>query len=70
MTDELELSLIKNAEDFLVEAVKYAKASSGRDWKYAVLHLWSALELLIKALLQEEHWSLLFEDVNKHQKVT
>jgi primosomal protein N' len=65
MADELELTLIKNAEDFLVEAVKYAKAASSRDWKYAVLHLWTALELLLKALLEEEHWSLLFEDVHK-----
>lgn len=43
MADELQLTLIENAEDFLFEAVKYAKASSPRDWKYATLHLWSAL---------------------------
>ena len=65
MADELKLSLLENAEDFLREAVKYAKVSSPRDWKYAALHLWSALELLLKALLETEHWSLLFEDVNK-----
>jgi hypothetical protein len=46
MVDELKLSLRENAEDFLREAVKYAQASSPRDWKYAALHLWSALELL------------------------
>ncbi|MCX5884426.1 MAG: hypothetical protein NT096_00690 [Proteobacteria bacterium] len=65
MADELDLNLIENAEDFLLEAVKYAKGSSPRDWKYAALHLWSALELLLKALLENEHWSLLFEDVDK-----
>lgn len=65
MADELRLSLLENAEDFLREAVNYAKASSPRDWKYAALHLWSALELLLKALLETEHWSLLFEDVDK-----
>lgn len=65
MADELRLSLLENAEDFLREAVKYAKASSPRDWKYAALHLWSALELVLKTLLETEHWSLLFEDVNK-----
>ncbi|HLC39999.1 MAG TPA: hypothetical protein VJO34_00040 [Methylomirabilota bacterium] len=64
MADEIELTLIENAEDFLLEAVKYAKASSPRDWKYAILHLWSAVELLLKALLEKEHWSLLFEDVD------
>jgi hypothetical protein len=65
MADELKLSLVENAEDFLSEAVKSAKAASPRDWKYATLHLWTALELLLKALLEDEHWSLLFEDVNK-----
>ena len=65
MADELKLSLVENAEDFLSEAVKYAKAASPRDWKYATLHLWTALELLLKALLENEHWSLLFEDINK-----
>lgn len=68
MADELRLSLVDNAEDFLREAVRYAKASSPRDWKYAALHLWSALELLLKALLESEHWSLLFEDTNKASK--
>jgi hypothetical protein len=68
MADELKLSLVENAKDFLLEAVKYAKASSPRDWKYAALNLWSALELLLKAILETEHWSLLFEDVNKASK--
>jgi hypothetical protein len=36
MAEELELALAENAEDFLQEAVKYAKASTPRDWKYAV----------------------------------
>lgn len=65
MVDELKLTLLENAEDFLREAVKYAKASTARDWKYATLHLWSALELLLKAVLETEHWSLLFEDINR-----
>ena len=62
---ELKLSLVGNAEDFLRKAVAHAKASSPRDWKYAALHLWSALELILKALLEKEHWSLLFEDINQ-----
>src|SRR6266700_2825820 len=70
MADELKLSLVENAEDFLSEAVKYAKAASARDWKYATLHLWTALELLLKAVLENEHWSLLFEDVNKASRKT
>jgi hypothetical protein len=65
MIHELKLSLLDNARDFLREAAKYSNATSPRDWKYAPLHLWSALELLLKAILQTEHWSLLFEDINR-----
>src|SRR5574341_990036 len=68
MVNELKLTLIENAEDFVREAVRYARASSPRDWKYATLHLWSALELLLKALLESEHWSLLFEEINRASK--
>jgi hypothetical protein len=68
MVNALKLTLIENAEDFLREAVKHAKVSSPRDWKYATLHLWSALELLLKGLLESEHWSLLFEDINRASK--
>ena len=35
MADQLKLSLVENAGDFLREAVKYAQAASPRDWKYA-----------------------------------
>ena len=68
MADELKLTLIENAEDFLREAVKYAKIPSSPAWKYATLHLWSALELLLKAILESEHCSLLFEDINRASK--
>lgn len=64
MANKLTLTLIENAEDFLLEAVRHCKASTARDWKYAILHLWSALELLLKALLEKEHWTLLFENVD------
>lgn len=65
MTDELEFSLVENAEDFLEASVDHVRTPEPRDWKYAILHLASALELLFKAILEREHWSLLFEDVNK-----
>lgn len=65
MAEELKFTLIENAEDFLREALHYVVASEPRDWKYAILHLCSALELLLKAILEKEHWSLLFEDVER-----
>jgi len=61
---ELRLSLIENARDFVLEAVKYTKAGTPRDWKYALLNLAAGLEIMMKALLDREHWTLVFQDVD------
>lgn len=65
MTEKLKLSLTENAHDFIEEAIKHANAKDSHDWKYALLHLGSALEVIMKAILEKEHWSLIFEDVDK-----
>lgn len=36
--------------------------------KYAILNLSSGVELIFKEKLKNEHWSLLFEDINKANK--
>lgn len=36
-----------------------------RSMKYALLHACSSIELLFKERLRQEHWSLVFKDVNK-----
>ncbi|XHX76947.1 MAG: hypothetical protein RBJ76_21280 [Stenomitos frigidus ULC029] len=33
-------------------------------WKYSVLNVFSGIELILKHRLRQEHWSLIFEDVN------
>ena len=62
---ELNLALRENAEDFLREAVKYTQTSTPRDWRFAILLLCSGLELLLKAVLEKEHWRLLFENADR-----
>jgi hypothetical protein len=69
MEDKLKLSLIDNAHDFIYETIKYADANESKDWKYALLHLCSAIELVMKAILEKEHWSLIFEDIDKATSV-
>ncbi|WP_189113582.1 hypothetical protein [Pilimelia terevasa] len=55
---------VHNGLDYLVTAVDYLGAAAtppGRgSLKYAVLHLQAATEVLLKARLVEEHWSLVF----------
>jgi len=45
---------------------------TSRDLKYAVLHLQAGTEVLLKARLQQEHWTLVVRDPGKasHQKFT
>ena len=68
MDDKLSLSLIENSFDFLESAIKYAKGTENRDWKYALLNTASAIELMTKAILEHEHWSLLFDKVDNAKK--
>jgi len=68
MNDKLSLSLIDNSFDYLESAIKYANGTENRDWKYALLNLASAIELMMKAVLEQEHWSLLFETIDNASK--
>ncbi|MER6616300.1 hypothetical protein [Streptomyces xantholiticus] len=54
-----------NGMDYLGSAVDDLTAHqppTARDLKYAVLHLQAAVEVLLKARLVREHWSLVFKD--------
>jgi len=63
-TDRIRFSLFENALDYLQGAADLADKDEGRSWKYALLHLVAGIELLLKARLQAEHWSLLFANVD------
>lgn len=64
---------VPNGVDYLVSVVELlARDDHGepnpRDLKYAVLHLQAAVEVLLKARLQIEHWSLVVKDATKTSK--
>ncbi|MEU0663907.1 hypothetical protein [Streptomyces lavendulocolor] len=53
---------VENGVDYLCSVTHHlAGAPTPRDLKYAILHLVAATEVLLKARLQLEHWSLIFE---------
>jgi HEPN domain-containing protein len=67
---QVRMSLLENAYDFLNEALRSA-ARAGEDpqaWKFAVLHVVQAIELLLKARLQAEHHVLIYEDIDRRTK--
>ena len=64
-TEQLQLSLMENALDFLLSAAEAVRRDEGpRSLKEAVLHLANGIELLIKARLAREHWSLIFSSID------
>lgn len=63
---DIKFDLLENAFDFILSALDHiAKPKTKSDLKYAILHLCAGQELVLKERLRREHWSLLFEDVNK-----
>lgn len=58
-------SLTDSAQEFVESAVEYAKSGSKHELKYAVLHVVAGIELAVKARLSLEHWSLVFEQLDK-----
>ncbi len=63
----MDFNLLNNALDFLEDAIDKVSTQdpTEKDIKYAILHLHSAVELLLKQVLYNEHWSLVFQDINK-----
>ncbi|MDH6629413.1 transcription elongation factor Elf1 [Streptomyces sp. LBL] len=63
---DLDFTPVRNGMDYLAKAVDDLTAGtttpSERDLKYAVLHLQAATEVLLKARLVGEHWSLVFKN--------
>ena len=68
---ESELSLLENAMDYISDATERLNAEELKpvDLKYIILHLFGGICLLLKQLLAEEHWSLIFNDINSASKV-
>jgi len=66
-----ELDLLENALDFLDEGVQMLlePEPSSKHVKYAILHVASALELLLKQKLLEKDWKLLFSNTNQADQI-
>src|SRR5262245_42592734 len=59
-------ALVDHGLDFIdVAAEALVTVTDQRSARLAVLHLAIGVELLLKARLLKEHWSLVFEDVRK-----
>lgn len=61
----LKLTLVENALDFFCEGIEHFDDKDPRSLKYAILHIASAVELVLKARLAREHWALIFKDPSR-----
>lgn len=62
---QLDFPLVRNGVDYLASVIEHLHEDAGggpRQIKYAVLHLQAAAEVLLKARLRSEHWTLVFKD--------
>lgn len=66
--EELKFNIepIENAFDFALSALEYISNKHDKSaLKYAILHLSSGMEIILKEPLRRKHWAFIFEDVNK-----
>lgn len=75
----MQYSMLENGMDFIISGVSHLQKAEqknveenerDRELKYALLHLSSGIELVFKSRLNIEHWTYIFEDMNKASKKT
>lgn len=65
-----ENELLDNSLDFVVRAATELwdpNLPTEAQLKYSTIHLWEGIELLLKARLVREHWSLILRDLNRYK---
>ena len=73
----MQYSMLENGMDFIISGILHLQKTEsenaeeniqGRELKYAFLHSSSGIELVFKSRLNIEHWTYIFEDMNKASK--
>lgn len=66
---KIELQLLDNGLHFLIAGLDWKQVFNPGDedlkWKYSVLNVYAGIELILKEKLKQEHWSLIFDNVEK-----
>lgn len=63
---EIKFELLENGLDFIKSAIEYILENPTKtDIKYALLHIFAGVELILKYRLSKEHWTLLFQTIDK-----
>lgn len=67
---EIKLNLLENGLHFIQDSTESILKSdrNNLELKYSILHISSGIELILKELLYQEHWTLIFENINSANK--
>jgi hypothetical protein len=72
--EKLKLNLLENSYDYLTASLEYVirarKDKSQVAWKFAILNLVFAIELLLKERLRKENPLLIYADLDKFRAIT
>ncbi len=61
----LELDLLENGLDFILSSLMpILEQKNKNDLKYSLLHISAGTELVLKEILKNKHWSLIFEKID------
>lgn len=67
--NDIKLDLLENGLDFIDNSIDpILNVKNQHELKYSILHLSAGIELILKEILKNEHWSFIFEDINKANK--
>ena len=64
---KMKLNLLDNGLDYIYEGIRPIFVSQNYSQvalKYSILHVYSGIQLLLKERLKQDHWSLIFQDIN------
>lgn len=67
----MEIKVIGNALDFIARGAKDfwdEQLSEEQQVKYSTIHLYEGIELVLKARLMKEHWSLAVSDLDQYKR--
>lgn len=62
---EIDWEVVNNGMDFLSSTVALMGSDADRDRRFAALHLFAAIETLVKARLAREHWAFVVTDIDR-----
>ena len=63
---DININLLENCFDYILDALRRLDDSKIDPLaiKYPIVHLWNGVELLLKKRLMDEHWSLIFNNLD------